>query len=94
MPDFYKADFLTFCKKSGTGGRPTIPDFLAFQIQISRFPDFLPDFLCIPMCSREFKPLYDGQARQVGCVGRSGGVPYYRNDILINVVEEYLPQGL
>ena len=52
-----------------------------------------PDFMCIPMCSREFRPLYDGQA-QVGRVGRSGGVPYYRNGILINVVEEYLPQGL
>ena len=26
--------------------------------------------------------------------GRSGGVHNYRNDILINVVEEYLPQGL
>jgi len=24
----------------------------------------------------------------------SGGVPNYRNDILINVVEEYLSQGL
>ena len=35
----------------------------------------------------------DGQAR-VGSVGRSVGVPNYRNDILINVVEEYLPQGL
>ena len=35
----------------------------------------------------------DGQAR-VGRVGRSVGVPNYRNDILINVVEEYLPQGL
>ena len=35
----------------------------------------------------------DGQA-QVGRVGRSGGVSNYRNDILINVVEEYLPQGL
>jgi len=47
------------------------------------------------MCSREFRPLYDGQAR-VGRVGRSGCFPYYRNDILIliNVVEEYLPQGL
>jgi len=48
-PDFFKANFLTFCKKIGTVGRPTVPDFLAFQIQISRFPDFLPDFLCIPM---------------------------------------------
>ncbi len=35
----------------------------------------------------------DGQAR-VGRAGRSGGGPNYRNDILINVVEEYLPQGL
>ena len=35
----------------------------------------------------------DGQAR-VGRVGRSVGVPNYRNDILINVVKEYLPQGL
>ena len=35
----------------------------------------------------------NGQAR-VGRVGRSVGVPNYRNDILINVVEEYLPQGL
>ena len=35
----------------------------------------------------------DSQARG-GRAGRSGGVPNYRNDILINVVEEYLPQGL
>jgi len=35
----------------------------------------------------------DGQAR-VCHVGCSVGVPNYRNDILINVVEEYLPQGL
>ena len=35
----------------------------------------------------------DGQAR-LGCVGCSVGVPNYRNDILINVVEEYLPQDL
>jgi hypothetical protein len=35
----------------------------------------------------------DSQARG-GRIGRSGGVPNYRNDILINVVEEYLPQGL
>ena len=49
-----------------------------------------PDF---QISCREFRPLYDGQAR-VGRVGRSGGVPYYRNDILINVVKEYLPQGL
>ncbi len=57
------------------------------------------------MCGRVFRPLYpettsnsstmdaDSQAR-VGRVGRSGGVPNYRNDILIYVVEEYLPQGL
>ena len=35
----------------------------------------------------------DSQARG-GRGGRSGGVPNYRNDILIYVVEEYLPQGL
>jgi len=37
-PDFFKANFLTFCKKSGTVGQPTVPDFLAFSR--SRFPDF------------------------------------------------------
>ena len=31
----------------------------------------------------------DSQAR--GRVGRSGGVPKYRNDILLNVVELYPP---
>ena len=53
----------------------------------------------------EYRPLYPettsysstmdagGQARG-GCGGCSGGVPNYRNNILINVVEEYLPQGL
>ena len=35
----------------------------------------------------------DSQARG-GRGGRSGGVPNYRNDTLIYVVEEYLPQGL
>ena len=35
----------------------------------------------------------DGQA-QVGRVGRSVGVPNYKNDILISVDKEYLPQGL
>ncbi len=58
------------------------------------------------MYSREYRPLYpettsysstmmdvDSQARG-GCGGRSGGVPNYRNNILTNAVEEYLPQGL
>ena len=76
---------MTFCKKSGTGGRPTIPDFLAFQIQISRFPDFLPSYSSAMDA--------DSQAR-VGHGGRSGGIPNYRNDILIEVVELYLPRGL
>jgi hypothetical protein len=35
----------------------------------------------------------NSQARG-GRGGRSGGVPNYRNDILINVVKLYLPQGL
>jgi hypothetical protein len=35
----------------------------------------------------------DSQARG-GRGGRSGGVPNYRNDILIEVVKLYLPQGL
>ena len=35
----------------------------------------------------------DSQARG-GRVGRSGGVPNYKNDILIDVVELYLPRGL
>ena len=35
----------------------------------------------------------DSQAKG-GHGRRSGGVLNYRNDILINVVEEYLPQGL
>ena len=35
----------------------------------------------------------DSQARG-GRVGRSGGVPNYKNDILIEVVELYLPRGL
>jgi hypothetical protein len=35
----------------------------------------------------------NSQARG-GCGGRSGGVPNYRNNILIEVVELYLPQGL
>ncbi len=35
----------------------------------------------------------DSQARG-GCGGCSEGVPNYKNDILINVVEEYLPQVL
>jgi hypothetical protein len=98
MPDFFRANFLTFCEKSETGGWPRIPDFFGLQDFGSRFPDFLPDFLSIPMCSREFRPLYpettsysstmdaNGQA-QVGRVGCSGGVSNYRNDILINVVE-------
>ena len=35
----------------------------------------------------------DSQARG-GRGGRSGGVPNYRNDILIEVVDLYLPEGL
>ncbi len=26
--------------------------------------------------------------------GRAGGMPNYRNDILIEIIEEHLPQGL
>ncbi len=76
---------MTFCKKSGMGGRPTIPDFLAFQIQISRFPDFLPSYSSTIDA--------DSQARG-GRGGRSEGVSNHRNNILIEVVELYLPQGL
>ncbi len=105
MPDFFRAVFFTSCEKSETGGQPTVPDFFGLPDFGSKFPDFLPDFVCIPMCSREFRPLYpettsysstmdtDGQA-PVGCVGRSGSVSNYSNVILINVVEEYPPQGL
>jgi hypothetical protein len=35
----------------------------------------------------------DSQA-QGGCVRRAGGVPNYRNNILISIVEQYLPHGL
>ncbi len=31
---------------------------------------------------------------QGGCVGHAGGVPNYQNDILISIVEQFLPQGL
>jgi hypothetical protein len=31
---------------------------------------------------------------QGGCVGCAGGVPNYRNDILISIFQQYLPQGL
>ncbi len=51
--DFFRVDFLTFCEKSGTGGRPTVPDVLCLPDFGSRFPDFFPDFLCVPMCGRE-----------------------------------------
>jgi len=84
-PDFFKADFLTCCKNSGTVGRPTIPNLLAFQIQISRFPDFFPSYSSAMDA--------DSQARG-GRGRRSGGVPNYRNEIIIEVVEQYLPQGL
>ncbi len=35
----------------------------------------------------------DSQAQR-GRVGRAGGVPNYRNDILSSIVKQYLPQGL
>ncbi len=35
----------------------------------------------------------DSQA-QGGCVGRAGGIRNYQNDILIHIVEQYLPLGL
>jgi hypothetical protein len=35
----------------------------------------------------------DSQA-QGGHVGRAGGSPNYQNDILIHIVEQYLPLGL
>jgi hypothetical protein len=31
---------------------------------------------------------------QGGCVGHTGGIPNYQNDILIHIVEQYLPLGL
>ncbi len=31
---------------------------------------------------------------QGGCVGCAGGIPNYQNNILISIVEQYLPQGL
>ncbi len=35
----------------------------------------------------------DNQA-QGGCVGCAGGIPKYKNNIIINIVERLLPQGL
>jgi hypothetical protein len=35
----------------------------------------------------------DSQA-QGGLVGCAGGIPNYRNNILISIIEQYLPQGL
>ncbi len=37
----------------------------------------------------------DGESEaRGGRGGRAGGVPNYKNDILIDIVERYLPQGL
>jgi len=82
------------------------PDFSGLPDFAARFPDFLPDFLCIPMLSRELRPLYpeatssysstmdtDGQARG-GRAGRSGGVPNYRNDILIGPLGQLEQEAL
>ena len=84
-PDFFKADFLTFFQKSGSGGRPTNPDFWPSRSRFPNCPDFLPSYSSAMDA--------DSQARG-GRVGRSGGVPNYKNDILIDVVELYLPRGL
>jgi hypothetical protein len=35
----------------------------------------------------------DSQA-QGGCVGCAGGIPNYKNNILISILKQYLPQGL
>jgi hypothetical protein len=40
IPDFFKADLLTFCENSGTVGRPTVPD-------LARVPDFFSCFVQI-----------------------------------------------
>ena len=58
---------------------------MAFQIQISRLGDCFTSYSIAmdadsPSQRRSWRTLW-------------GGVPNYRNDILINVVEEYLPPG-
>jgi hypothetical protein len=40
MPDFFMANFLTFCEKSGTVGWPTVPD-------LAPPPDFFSCFVQI-----------------------------------------------
>ncbi len=52
-PDFYKADFFTFHPESGLAGQSASPD-------LDPVPDvlkFRPDFLYIPMYSRELTSL-------------------------------------
>jgi hypothetical protein len=82
---FFQCRLFDFLQKIWNGWRPAIPDFLAFQIQISKFPDFFPSY----------SSAMDADCQAIGGRGgRSGGVPNYKNDILIEVVELYLPQGL
>ena len=84
---FSKARLFTwplFCARSGGGqksggvGRPPPPDFLPP-------PDFPPD-LAVIMDS-------ESQGR-VAPKGRVVGIPNYKNDILIDIVERLLPQSL
>ena len=84
--------FFTFppdLEKSGSVGRPTLPDFFLRQI------DFLPLFLDRHGAApQEDPPTQQANPRSRGRSGRSSGIPNYRNGILINIVEEQLPQGL
>ena len=47
IPYFFKADFLTFCEKSGTVCRPTVPDLAPIPIFSSFFVQIFYVFLCI-----------------------------------------------
>ena len=38
--------------------------------------------------------MYADSESQGGCDGRIGGVPNHKNDILIDIIERMLPQGL
>jgi len=101
-PDIYKPGFLTFRPESGLAGRPASPDLDPGPDIFSCFVQIFYVFPCIVEYKRKPPPISIGIYRTMDAdsknrqqrTGSTAGVPNYRNDLLIDIIEENLPEGL
>ena len=104
-PDIYKPGFLTFRPESGLAGWPASPDLDPGPDIFSCFVQIFYVFPCIVEYKRKpphLKRVIDcihctmdaDSKNHVQCSGRTADVPNTQNNLLIDIIEEHLPQGL